>query len=127
MTVVQALSAALIARENCKRSGNSTWYEKWDDRIAKIMDCAPSGSGFDNGTQLVEDRCTDRKLVFDTAFHHMNETGMYDGWTEHRVTVHSTFGGLDIQVGGRDRNQIKDYIGDVFYDWLTEPVLEDTY
>jgi hypothetical protein len=121
MTVAQALSQALVARKNCERSGNSTWYEKWGDRIQKIMDCAPSGAGFDDGTRLVEDRCTDRCLVFETAFHHMDEGGVYDGWTEHRVTAHSTFQGLDVRVGGRDRNQIKEYIGDLFYEWLTEP------
>jgi hypothetical protein len=125
MNTIQALSRALIARENCARFGNSTWYEKWDARITKIMDCAPSGSGFDNGTRLVEDRCTDRKLVFDTAFHHINATGMCDGWTERRVTVHSTLEGLHVRVEGRDRNHIKDYIGDMFYEWLTEPYIEE--
>jgi hypothetical protein len=82
----------------------------------------PSGSGFDNGTTIDIERSNARKLVFQTGFHHMNETGMYDGWTHHNVIVTAEFDGLDIQVTGRDRNNIKEYIGETFYSALHQMV-----
>ena len=87
-----------------------------------VREYMPSGSGFDAGTELVIDVCDDSTLVFKTAFHHMDEHGGYDGWTEHKVKVTAEFGGFDIYVGGRDRNQIKDYIADTFYYALNQEV-----
>lgn len=78
----------------------------------------PSGSGFNNGTKVDLDACTESKLVFTTTFHHMNDGG-YDGWTDHKVTAHATFSGHRVKVTGRNRNDIKDYIGDCFHHHLT--------
>lgn len=44
----------------------------------------------------------------------MNENGYYDGWTEHTVTVVPTFDGVDIRIGGRNRNDIKEYMHQTF-------------
>lgn len=82
----------------------------------------PSGSGFDCGTTL-DPRSTARMLVFCTEFHHMHELGHYDGWTEHQVTVVPSFiCELDMDVSGRDKCGIKDYIHEVFYNSLMEDV-----
>lgn len=82
----------------------------------------PSGSGFDSGTTLDIDASGPTKLVFQTAYHHMNEDGFYDGWTQHKVTVLSEFDGLNIRIGGRDRNNIKEYIGETFYSALHQEI-----
>ena len=87
-----------------------------------VREYMPSGSGFDAGTELVIDVCDASTLVFKTAFHHMDEQGSYDGWTEHKVLVTAEFDGFDIYVGGRDRNQIKDYIADTFHYALNQEV-----
>ena len=48
-----------------------------------------------------------------THFHHMNDGGFYDGWTEHSVVVTpSLVYGFDTRITGRDRNDIKNYIGE---------------
>lgn len=116
MKAYQELHAAHMALANCKKSGNDVWAEKWEARIAKIMEFAPSGSGFDSGTQIFEIMPTAMK--FQTSFHHMDGNGSYDGWTEHTVTVRPGFNGIGISVGGKNKNQIKEYIGDVFHEWL---------
>ena len=83
------------------------------------MSHAPSGSGFDSGTELVTGSMN--KLVFKTAFHHMDEMGGYDGWTEHKVTVTgSLLFDYNIKISGRDRNNIKEYMTEVFCAWLDE-------
>ena len=79
----------------------------------------PRGSGFDAGTHLDWDKSTTSKLVFRTEFHHMNDVGYYDGWTQHEVIVKPSFlFDCDIRITGRDRNQIKDYIDEVFNNTL---------
>lgn len=89
-----------------------------DEMEYLIKEFMPSGSGFDAGTTIDIDRSNARKLVFKTAFHHMDQHGGYDGWTNHNVIVTSEFDGLNIHVTGRDRNDIKEYIGETFYSAL---------
>ncbi len=89
-----------------------------------IREKLPSGSGFDAGTKLVQDKCTDTRLVFTTSFHHMDEHGGYNGWTEHEVyLVASLQFDFNVRVTGRDRNQIKDYIAETFQHALSEEVV----
>jgi len=91
------------------------------ERLGKLMETAPSGSGFDNGTTVELGR--GGTLVFYTAFHHMNDGGYYDGWTEHTVRVKPSLAwGFDLTISGRNLNDIKDYIAEVFDTWLREPV-----
>jgi hypothetical protein len=77
----------------------------------------PSGSGFDNGSKLNIGKSTPDKLIFDTAFHHMNEQGVYAGWTHHAVVVRSSMVGgygVSVVVKGRNSNQIKEHIEEAF-------------
>ena len=87
-----------------------------ESRIATLCkEYLPSGSGFDSGTTIDLDASTGDKLVFNTAFHHMTEHGVYDGWTEHRVYVAaSLIHGITLRITGKDRNDIKDYIAEMF-------------
>jgi hypothetical protein len=95
--------------------------ERSEERLERLMETAPSGSGFDAGTQVNEDRSD--VLIFTTAFHHMDEAGFYDGWTEHTIRVKPSLAwGFDLKVSGRDRNGIKEYIADMFACWLNEEV-----
>jgi hypothetical protein len=112
----QTLAGLIQARQNCIRSGNAEWLTRHTSRLVKLVDDnMPSGSGFDNGTTIDLDKSTPEKLVFQTSFHHMDQHGSYCGWTSHTVTVRASLtGGVCVVVSGRDRNAIKDYIGDVF-------------
>jgi hypothetical protein len=68
---------------------------------------------------------TPEKLVFNTAFHHMDEAGGYDGWTEHQVIVTPSLEmGYSIRVTGRDKEEIKEYIAEMFSAALDEEILE---
>lgn len=110
------------------RQGEAIYRDKKDeiDRLAKAY--MPSGSGFDCGTALDwgKQARTDgegfhtEKLYFTTEFHHMNDAGYYDGWTTHRIIVTPSFTSeINLVVGGRDRNGIKEYIHEVFSHALT--------
>jgi len=94
--------------------------DQWDAIRHIVRKLSPSGSGFDSGTTLA-DKSTENKLIFETAYHHMNSVGFYDGWTEHKVTIAPDFlWEYDIRISGRNKNQIKDFIGDVFQVFLAE-------
>lgn len=122
MKLYQKLASTIAAIENCKRSDNSEWLEKHETTLAELLERMPSGSGFDNGTTLDESSSFE-KLIFNTSFHHMDDNGSYDGWTEHRITVTgSMLYGFTTKVSGPDKRQIKDYIGECFESALNEEV-----
>ncbi len=115
--VYQAIASAFTAYQNCIKSGNAELQAKHMERIELLVrEWLPSGSGWDTGTKF--DGGTSDKLIFTGSFHHMNESGMYDGWTDHTVTVTPAFDGINIKISGRDRNQIKDYLADLFLNAL---------
>lgn len=122
--LVVQIAAAFEALRNCERAGNDEWMDIWADRLDSLCrDHLPSGSGFDNGTELERDTSRPDRLVFLAGFHHMNDSGFYDGWTHHRVVVSPAFvSGFDIRVTGRDRRGIKDYIAETFSQALDSPV-----
>lgn len=125
-TIVSELASAIQARENCAKSGNDEWLAKhWDRAEQLVKDWMPSGSGIDNGTTLDPDSTPDR-LVFNTSYHHMDEGGGYAGWTEHQVIVTpSLSSGFELRITGKDRNQIKDYLYDVFDAALRQMIVWD--
>lgn len=112
----QAIASRVQAMDNCANGKNPEWFEKHGDAIdALVKEYMPSGSGIDNGVTFDNVRSTPERLVFNTAYHHMNEGGMYDGWTDHSVIVTpSLASGYNMRITGRDRNDIKEYLHDVF-------------
>ena len=113
----QQLSTLVVAIKNCEETGNQEWEQRHMERAVKIVeDHLPHGSGFDAGTYLDFERSNEDRLIFTTSYHHMDEGGHYDGWSEHEVWVrpHLAFG-FTLRITGRDRNDIKDYIGECFH------------
>lgn len=113
---IAKLAAALQAMNKCTLSGNHEWAEKWDDYILAECEKLPSGSGIDSGMEMVREECTPKKIVFSFGFHHLNENGYYDGWTHHKLIITPAFGDIDLHITGRDRNQVKAYLYDLFID-----------
>lgn len=119
MRIYQRIAQLLTAISNCRESGNAEWQDRHALRLRTLMrETAPSGSGIDCGTKLMGDS-TPEKLRFAVDFHHMNEGGMYDGWTEHVVTVRPSLAfNITLSISGRDRAGIKEYLGDTMHYWL---------
>src|SRR5690606_14186150 len=121
MSLYQFVARAGVAADNCAKSGNEAWQQVWEEALAQCEELLPSGSGFDAGTKI--EHASASKIVLRTSFHHMNEHGYYDGWTEHTVTViPDLVNGFDLRISGRNRNGIKEYIADVIYDALNQEV-----
>jgi hypothetical protein len=120
----QKLAELVLAIDNCEKSGNSEWRVKHNEYLQKLIkQYLPSGSGFDAGTGLDICESNPQRLVFTTAFHHMNDAGYYVGWTEHKVIITPSLAfGFDIRITGRDKNDIKNYINECFYSALRTEV-----
>jgi hypothetical protein len=110
-----AISQMLAGLAKCERTNNQEWLVKWKQEIEAICENElPSGSGIDTGTKLNFAKSTPDKLVFHVAYHHMNDGGYYDGWTNHTVTVRPTFGSVKLSISGPNRNDVKDYLYDLY-------------
>jgi len=108
--------------ERAQNNESAQWGDIARDRLAKLVRMLPSGSGIDSGTELIS--ADSSKIVLSAGFHHMNENGYYDGWTEHRITIRAQFGGIDVTIGGRNRNDIKEYLGELYHSALSADVTE---
>jgi hypothetical protein len=103
----QEINNLLNAIANCEVSSNDTCYQRHNDRLDMLETMLPSGSGFDSGTKIDRDKSKpDKKIVLTTSYHHMNDVGMYDGWSDHEIVITPAFHGVDIKITGRDRNNL---------------------
>lgn len=133
-TLLSAIVSALVARANCEKSGNVEWLSRHSARLENLQELLPSGSGFDSGTKIDVEKSLAKggdgargRIFLQTSFHHMNEGGLYDGWTEHQITVCADLlFGFSLKIGGRDRNDIKNLIAEVFSHTLSRDVQEDS-
>lgn len=118
------MARALGAYKRCIADKNAEWIGRWEDVLNRSVGMLPSGSGIDNGVQLDLQQSTPDKLILLFSFHHMNDAGMYDGWTDHRVIVTPSLEfGISLKITGRDRN-IKEYLYEEFELALKQEVPE---
>lgn len=123
-SVIKAIASTLDAYLRCKETKNNEWKYKHETTLHTLCRLhLPRGSGFDAGTSIDLFVSKPGRLVFHTSFHHMDEHGGYDGWTDHTVVVKPSLVHVcDLRVTGRDRNDIKQYIGETVYAALMEEI-----
>lgn len=121
-TVAQTLASAIMARRNCNQSGKTEWYDRWTKLCERIeSEFLPRGSGVDNGTRIDWSKSTGARIVLACGYHHINDSGIYSGWSEHTITITPDWEGINITIGGRDRNGIKEYLSELYHAALSEP------
>ena len=123
MQVYQKLASLVGASIRNLESNNKVWYAKNLDEVLRIVkEDLPHGSGIDNGVKIDLEACDHTKLVFTFGFHHMDDNGFYDLWTEHKLTVRPGWQGPDIKISGRDHRAIKEYLYELFNHALTREI-----
>lgn len=123
-----AVSASTAMHENDYHQAEN-WFDSHTETIEELVkQHLPHGSGFDSGTKIDLDASHAEKLVFTTSFHHMNDGGFYDGWTDHTVTVTPSLAGeFHLRISGRNRNDIKEMMYQDFDYALRTDVTYDLY
>lgn len=123
MKIYQKIANALCAIDNCLKSGNDDARHAWEDVLQQIENELPHGSGFDCGTTINRGKSARDKIVLDTSFHHMDENGMYCGWSEMTVTVCASLAfDIDVKInfhGNKRASSDSDYFYEVFQDAMT--------
>ncbi len=115
--VYERIASLSMAIDECIKRKNDEWLQKHNDALDELMDTCPHGSGIDGETHLVS--ASETRIRISTEYHHMNEGGMYDGWTEHDIIVKPSLAfGINVKVTGRNRNDINEYLAEVFLSWL---------
>jgi hypothetical protein len=94
---------------------NDEYMGECEDRIYKLEQLLPSGSGIDAGCKIDVEKSSSNKVVINFSWHHLDENGYYDGWTDHKLIVKPKLSGdFDLTITGRDKGYIKDYLYDLF-------------
>jgi len=127
----------VIARKLAYLKQSESWTPECRAQRQEFIDAAkldlrhiernslPSGSGIDCGTKIDRDASKSNRLVFTFEYHHMNDYGMYDGWTSHKAIVTpdlTAHDGFSLRITGRNRNQIKEYLHQCFDAALCETI-----
>ena len=125
------IASAVQARLNCAEhpDTHSFWFGRWSERLEGYeTEQLPSGSGIDCGTKINLDESTGERLVMTLSYHHMNESGMYDGWSEIQIVVAPSLihdisldiTAIDAAQPEEDMELLFDYLGDLYQSALTE-------
>jgi len=126
MKVYERLANLIQAYKTNVERNDTIWIERHGDMIQYMIDnYLPHGSGIDGTNSIDLERSHGEKIVIYTSYHHMDDMGGYSDWTEHVITITpSLVFEINIKVSGRDRNMIKDYLGETFSLALTEELPE---
>jgi hypothetical protein len=108
--LITRIYRSLQALRSNQKINNVEWIEKWSE----LNNYLPDGSGFDAGCEIDVENSNETKIIILFSFHHLNENGYYEGWTDHKLTCRPTFDGIDMKISGPNKNQIKDYLYDTF-------------
>lgn len=122
--VVRYIAETLTRIDNLNKHGSATGINPATvetSLIAWVRKHGPSGSGVDMGTKLIP--CSPEAIKLSCSFHHMDENGYYCGWTDHVVTARPSFVfGMTLTLSGPNKNDIKDYLHGLYYDWLSSEI-----
>jgi len=123
MRIYQRIAVILDAMDHC----SDEWYAKYEDELTRIENNAlPHGSGFDSGCEIDTEASRPSRIVIHTSYHHMAD-GYYVMWTDHDVIVTpSLVSGFSLYVTGRDYQDIKDYIAEMF-DFALNEIVPNVY
>lgn len=86
MKVYQAIARALQARETCIQDGKEAIAEMWEEKLKKLEEYLPSGSGFNSG-ESIDEASKPKKIIINGKFHVMDENGMYDGFASYQIII----------------------------------------
>jgi hypothetical protein len=126
-TVISRISGHLSGVSGAAASECAEWVARHESALAWIeRNLLPYGGSIQPQCTVMTGESSPERVVIDVPWHHMNEHGGYDGWTSYRVIVTpSLLHGISIRITGRDRDDVKGYLLDIFGTTLLAPFPED--
>lgn len=123
--VYKLIASQLLRIESCKKINNEKSMENIEEAIDILehieKQYLPHGSGIDCGCKINIEKSNSNKIVIDFSFHHMDENGYYDGWTDHSIIITpSLYFDYDMKITGKNRNYVKDYLTENFSSHLDQ-------
>jgi hypothetical protein len=119
----------LARKINGALTANEEWREVFAKDAKNLVDMLPHGSGIDGDTKIDWDRSMGDNIVINASYHHMDDSGTYDGWTDFSVVVKPSLQyGLDVTVRGkfpRKYADTRDYLIETFQCALSARVTQE--
>ena len=98
-----------IARVASQKNARLKWQE-----FVKLQKLLPIGNGIE-AKSVILIKSTEKRIVIDTAYWHE----LRQEWTDHQIVITPSFEGeINIRVTGKNVDNIKSYLHDVFYEAL---------
>lgn len=86
--------------------------------LALLEKLLPIGNGVETGCVILL-KSTEKRIEVDTAYWHPNYSYETSRWTEHQVVITPSFEGeINIRITGKNENNVKDYLYDIFHEAL---------
>ena len=103
------------AEKETDNERSKLWAESATNILNNCNNLLPSGSGFDNGSHIDIGKSKPDRIIILTSFHHMNSSGFYEGWSEHKIIITPSLShDFHMRVTGINKNDIKEYIAECF-------------
>lgn len=123
-TLISAIARTVQALQSCEESKNMEWITKHSEKLDLLDTYLPHGSGIDTYCKVDREKSNFEKVYILCEFHHLNENGYYEGYTDHKIIVTPNFDGIALNISGKNKNQIKDYLYDLFSYELQKEIVE---
>ena len=117
MKLYKFISFVIDFINNC----NDTRYQSVIDNY--IIPKLPSG--IDNGCKINLKQSKPLKIIIDSGYHVMNESGIYYRWIDFKIIVTPSFDNIDINIRGNfgsEYQHLKDYLIEIFQDSLSKEI-----
>lgn len=131
-TLCQVIASKINTMQNCVKSSNDEWYRKHKEVVEELVkEYFPHGSGIDGSHgEFDYEKSTDKKLVFYSSYHYMDENGFYDGWYDFTIyfeaslmSIFNTRATVPKRLRRRDYDE---YLRDVYHDAMNQEIEEYT-
>jgi len=85
------------------------------EEFVKLQELLPIGNGSDMGCVISKKKSTEKRIVIYTAYWHPKDSFETSQWTHHEIVITPSFEGeIKIRVTGKNVDNIKEYLEEVF-------------
>jgi hypothetical protein len=113
----QCLASAFKSYSYYISKNNNDTAEMFMNDIKQLIESLPHGSGIDSTTNFSYLSSKEDKLIITSGYHHMDNNGYYDGWTDFKIILTPSWYGFNLKIQGafpRKYADTREYLEDLF-------------